>query len=113
VVIKSQAIKGVEMSESITIRHTTEADREALRRLAELDGRRSPDGHALAAFDGDGMIAAVGVEDRRVVADPFRNTVDVVRTMLLRAERERGDGSRNLFRWFALGHRMGRQGMAA
>jgi hypothetical protein len=106
-------MKGVEMTGSITIRHTTEADREALRRLAELDGRRPPDGPALAAFDGGGMIAAVGVDDGPAVADPFRYTVDVVRTLILRAEHERGDGSRNLFRWFALGHRMGRQGMAA
>jgi hypothetical protein len=101
------------MTESITIRHTTEADREALRRLAELDGRRGPDGRALAAFADDGMIAAVGVNDRRAVADSFRYTGDVVRVLILRAEQERTNGGRHLLRWFALGHRMGRQGMAA
>ena len=101
------------MTEAITIRHTAEVDREALRLLAELDGGRAPDGPALAAFAGDELIAAVGVDDGRVVADPFRHTVDVVRTLLIRAEQERGDGGRHLFRWLALGHRLSRQGMAA
>jgi hypothetical protein len=76
------------MTESITIRRTTEADREALRRLAELD-------------------------DGRAVADPFRYTLDVVRMLSARAEQERGDGSRRRLRWLTLGHRLGREGSAA
>jgi hypothetical protein len=100
------------MTESITIRHTTEADREALRRLAELDGGRPPRGRALIALAGGEPIAAVGVDDGRAVADPFRYALDVVRMLSVRAEQERGDGVRRL-RWLALGHRLGREGLAA
>jgi hypothetical protein len=101
------------MTESITIRHTTEADREALRRLAELDGGRPPRGRALIALAGGEPIAAVGVDDGRAVADPFRYTLDVVRMLSVRAEQERGDGFRRPLRWLALGHRLGREGSAA
>jgi hypothetical protein len=101
------------MTESITIRHTTEADREAIRRLGELDGGRAPGGRALVALAGDEPIAAVGVDDGRAVADPFRYTLDVVRMLSLRAEQERRDGSHRRLRWLALGHRLGREGSAA
>jgi hypothetical protein len=101
------------MTESITIRHTTEADREALRRLAMLDGGRAPGGRALVALAVGEPIAAVGVDDGRAVADPFRYTLDVVRMLSARAEQERGDGSRRRLRWLTLGHRLGREGSAA
>ncbi|HEX2125880.1 MAG TPA: hypothetical protein VHF45_04895 [Thermoleophilaceae bacterium] len=101
------------MTESITIRHTTEADREALRRLAELDGGHAPGGRVLIALADGEPIAAVGVDDGRAVADPFRYALDVVRTLSVRAEQERGDGFRRRLRWRPLGHRLGRDGWPA
>jgi hypothetical protein len=101
------------MSDTITIRHTTEADREALRRLGDLDGGRAPAGPALAAYENGELVAAVGVEDGRTVADPFRYTAYLVRMLDLRIEQERRSGRRRPLRWVALGHRMGREGSAA
>jgi len=101
------------MTESITIGHSHQDDGEALRRLAELDGRRAPSGPVLLGYADGELVAAVGIEDGRVVADPFRYTSDVVRTLLLRAEQQRDDGLVRPFRWLALGHRVGRSGVAA
>ena len=101
------------MTESITIRHSHQADGEALRRLAELDGRRAPSGTVLLGYTGDELVAAVGVEDGRVVADPFRYTSDVLRTLLLRAEQQRDDGRVHPLRWLALGNRIARWGLSA
>jgi hypothetical protein len=98
------------MTEPITIRHSHQSDAEALRRLAELDGRRAPTGPTLLAYADDDLVAAVGVEDGRVVADPFRYTSDVVKTLTLRAAQHRDDGRVRPLRWLALGHRMGRWG---
>src|ERR671922_105599 len=53
--------QGAEMSDTITIRHTTEADREALRRLGDLDGGRAPAGPALAAYENGELVGAVDV----------------------------------------------------
>jgi hypothetical protein len=101
------------MTESITIRQTRATDAKALRRLAELDGRHAPERPALAAYADGELVAAVGVKDGRVVADPFRYTSDVVSMLSVRAEQERGGGRGHLLRWVALGHRVGREGMAA
>jgi hypothetical protein len=99
------------MTEPITIRQTHQAEAEALRRLAELDGRRAPTGPALLAYADDELVAAVGVEDGRVVADPFRYTSDVVMTLMLRAAQQRDGGRARPLRWLALGHRVGRWGL--
>jgi hypothetical protein len=101
------------MSNTITIRHTTEADREALRRLADLDGGRAPAGPVLAAYEDGELVAAVGVEDGRAVADPFRYTAELVKMLNFQVEQERRSGRARPLRWLALGHRMGREGLAA
>ena len=59
------------------------------------------------------LVAAVGVEDGRTVADPFRYTANLVGMLSVRAAQERPQRGRGLLRWFALGHRLGREGMAA
>jgi hypothetical protein len=101
------------MTESITIKHAQQADVDALRRLAELDGRRAPSGPALVAYADEELVAAVGVEDGRVIADPFRYTTDVVDTLILRAAQQRDDGQVRPLRWLALGHRVSRWGITA
>ena len=66
------------------IRQTTEDDALALRLLAELDSQRPIAGPALIA-ESDGVpIAAIGLFDGRVLADPFQDTVVVAQLLRIR-----------------------------
>lgn len=69
----------------VVIRLAVPVDADAIARLAALDSARPPRGDALVAEVGGEAIAAVGIEDGRAVADPFRPTEDVVRLLELRA----------------------------
>ena len=100
------------MAEAITIRHSTDEDLAAIRELAELDGGRAPSGTALLGLVDGRLVAAVGIEDGRTVADPFSYTANLVQMLSLRAARQRPQKG-GLLRWFLLGHRVGREGMAA
>ncbi len=71
------------MSEHVHIRLATDADRARIRRLAELDSSRPPEGDVLLAEVNSRPIAAIGM-DGAVVADPFEHTRGAVR--LLRAQ---------------------------
>jgi hypothetical protein len=71
------------MGEPITIKLSTDADRQRLLDLAELDGRHSPHGDVLLAEVNGRLLAAIGM-DGAVIADPFERTGAVVR--LLRAQ---------------------------
>jgi hypothetical protein len=73
------------MTTPITIRHSNDSDARALRRLAELDSARPMEGPALIAESGDRAIAAVSLDGRRTIADPFEPTEQVV--ALLQAAR--------------------------
>ena len=64
--------------DTITLRRSTAADGEALRRLAALDSASPPDGDALLAESGGDLVAAVSLDGRRAIADPFRPTAPVV-----------------------------------
>jgi hypothetical protein len=77
------------MRDAITIRRSTEADRSALVRLAQLDNRRVPQGASLLAYV-DGELRAAVPLDRRgeAVADPFHLTRDVVELLRLRANQQ-------------------------
>jgi hypothetical protein len=76
------------MTDPIVIRHSSEADGERLRELAELDGRHAPQGDALLAEVDGRLLAAVGIEDGVTVADPFEPTGAIVDLLRLRAEQE-------------------------
>ena len=65
---------------SVTIKLSTEADRERIRRLAELDSRPAPHGDVLVAEVNGRLVAAMGM-DGSVVADPFERTASVVRVL--------------------------------
>jgi hypothetical protein len=80
------------MTESIlTLRPAVAADADALHRLAELDSSRAPRGDVLVA-EVDGTIwAALSVEDRHAIADPFRRTRDLVRLLHERVGSTRRD----------------------
>jgi hypothetical protein len=56
---------------AIVIRRATEDDAPSLRRLAQLDGTRLPDGDLLVAEAAGEIRAALRVADSAYVADPF------------------------------------------
>jgi hypothetical protein len=111
--METQGAKGADMSESVTIRTAVPNDREDIDRLAELDGGHAPAGDALLGFVDGRLVAAVGIDDDRTVADPFQYTIDLVRMLSLRAAQERPGKRGGLLTWLFLGHRLSRQGMAA
>jgi hypothetical protein len=65
---------------SVTIKLSTEADRERIRRLAELDSKPAPHGDVLVAEVNGRLVAAIGM-DGSVVADPFERTTSVVKLL--------------------------------
>ena len=71
------------MTSPITIRRSTESDATVLRLLAELDSAPPIDGPVLIAVQGDRPVAAISLDGRREIADPFVRTREVV--ALLRA----------------------------
>jgi hypothetical protein len=74
---------------AITIRRATGDDAPALRRLAQLDGARLPEGDLLVAeVDGE-LRAALRIVDRAYVADPFYPSKELVRLLDVRAKRLR------------------------
>jgi len=68
------------MSEPITMKLSTEADRDRVRALAELDGKHTPHGDVLLAEVNGRLVAAIGM-DGAVIADPFERTTAVVRAL--------------------------------
>ncbi len=78
----------LDVAACIAIRRATEADVLVLRRLAALDGGRSPgDGEMLIAEVGGEAQAAIDVATGRTIADPFRPTAALVELLSLRARR--------------------------
>jgi hypothetical protein len=70
---------------SVTIKLSTEADRERIRRLAELDSKPAPHGDVLVAEVNGRLVAAIGM-DGSVVADPFERTASVVKVLRAQVE---------------------------
>ena len=70
----------------LQIRAATDADMPALVRLARLDSNRAPVGTIIVAEDGGRIVAAMSVEDRATIADPFRATAAIVAMLRLRAD---------------------------
>lgn len=71
----------------MVLRYDRVTDEEALRRLAALDSVRPLKGRALVAEVEGRPVAALGLLDRRVVADPFEHTADAVELLRFRARR--------------------------
>jgi hypothetical protein len=67
------------------IRFATEADDAAVRRIAELDSQRPLTGPVLLAEAGDTAVAAISLADGRIIADPFRQTLNAVAALRVRA----------------------------
>jgi hypothetical protein len=75
--------------ETITIRPVCEDDAEAVERLAELDERPVPQGSLLLAEVEGTIEAAIGLEGRDTIANPFSASAGVVSLLHVRAEQLR------------------------
>jgi hypothetical protein len=70
----------------VLVRRSEPEDTGALRRLAALDSRRLPASEMLLAEVCGEPWAAITLDGREVVANPFRPTADLVTLLRLRAE---------------------------
>ena len=70
---------------AVTIRHATDADRNALTRMAVAEGKPLPGGPALVAQVGGRVVAGLPLETEEPIADPFRARRDVVQLLHVRA----------------------------
>ena len=77
----------INMLNELVLRADRPTDEQALRRLAALDSVRPIKGRALLAEIDGRAIAAIGIDDGKVVADPFEHTAEVVELLKVRAER--------------------------
>jgi hypothetical protein len=75
------------MTETLEMRLATAHDAPALHRLAALDSAPPLEGEVLIALLDGEAVAALSLEDARVIATPFRLTEDVVALLRLRARR--------------------------
>jgi hypothetical protein len=73
----------------MVLRADRPTDESTLRRLAALDSTRPLQGPALVAEVDGRAVAAIGLADGRVVADPFVKTAEVVELLRVRAGRMR------------------------
>jgi hypothetical protein len=71
--------------DSVTIRRASVDDEAALRRLADLDSTRVPDGPTLMAEIAGQPVAAISVLSGDSFADPFVPTLELRRLLELRA----------------------------
>jgi hypothetical protein len=69
-----------------TIRPATGTDAEALRRLAVLDAQRPLGGRILVAEDDGVAVAALSLDERRAIADPFEPTATALALLGARAD---------------------------
>ena len=66
------------MAPEITIRQATQDDAFALRRLAALDDRPALHGEVLVAEQAGEIRAALSMDEKRAVANPFAPTAQLV-----------------------------------
>jgi hypothetical protein len=74
------------MTTPITIRKSVGADAPRLHRLAELDSARPIEGPVLIAEQNDRPVAAISLDGRRAIADPFVPTERLLSALLTWAE---------------------------
>lgn len=85
-----------------TLRTAAPADRRAVEKLARLDSQAPLRGDVLLAEDDGRPVAAMSLDDRRVVADPFVPTACAVALLRERAEHLHPDRRRKRHRRAAL-----------
>jgi hypothetical protein len=80
----------------VIIREATDADREALVRIAQRDSKLVPAGALIVAETGGELRAAVEIDTGRTIADPFRHTADLLGLLRARADQLRASRGRPL-----------------
>lgn len=78
----------------IQLRAASGDDLRALRRLAQLDSSRLPDGPIVVAEVANEVRAAYSISEGRAIADPFHRTKELVALLELRAGQLNGSGKR-------------------
>jgi hypothetical protein len=71
---------------AVELRPARGDDEQVVRELAELDDARPLEGPALLAIVGGQAVAAIALDDRRVVANPFVPTAHAVSLLRMRAD---------------------------
>jgi hypothetical protein len=79
---------------TIALRLADDDDADVLLTLAALDGALPLKGQALLALVDGELVAALSLEDHRVIADPFMRSDDAVALLRLRAAHLRGQRTR-------------------
>jgi len=100
--------------DAVTIRRAGSDDERALRRLADLDSTRVPDGPVLMAEIDGQAVAAISVLSGESFADPFTPTLELRRLLELRAsqlhlssdEERRGPAKPDYSAWRTTGRRL-------
>jgi hypothetical protein len=69
----------------VTLRYAALADRDQLRRLAELDSATAPAGETLVAEVDGRLRAAMPLDGSQPIADPFHRGVELLELLRLRA----------------------------
>jgi hypothetical protein len=87
---------------SLALRIADPADARALRMLAELDEEPDLDGEVLLALIDGEPVAAMSLDDGRVVADPFVATTNAVALLEVRARQLVGGARRRARRRWRL-----------
>lgn len=82
------------LAPTVALRLAERDEAPVVRRLAALDDAPAPQGPVLLALLDGEAVAALSMLDRRVVANPFLSTRDVVDLLRLRAEHIAGPGPR-------------------
>jgi hypothetical protein len=83
----------------VEIRHARAGDADVVRRLAALDEAPPLVGPVLLASADGQPVAALSLDDRRVVADPFVATAPIVSLLRARAEQVTEAKARRRLRW--------------
>lgn len=78
-----------EAVDDVVIRTASEGDAARLRRLAQLESARVPQGPTLVAEHDGVLIAALPLRGGRALADPFLPSADFVRLLEVRAQQLR------------------------
>jgi hypothetical protein len=101
--------------DAVTIRRAGVDDEAALRRLADLDSTRVPDGPILMAELDGRAVAAISILSGESFADPFTPTLELRRLLELRASQlhlsseepgRSGRGRRDYSAWRTTGRRL-------
>jgi len=85
-------------TQTIALRIVASDEGEVVTRLAALDDARALDGQVLLAVADGEPIAALSLDDGRVVANPFVRTADAVALLRLREQHLRGAAPRHGWR---------------